>query len=137
MNETIFLNFPEGIPKGTAQQKGVYVVNGKPRFYVKDKIESARRQFVHDLKPHRPKEPFGGNVKLKVHFFFDVKDKSKWGKWKPTRPDADGIIKEFMDAMTDCRFWNDDSQVVWLTVKKTYAEKAAIVVEISELGDRP
>ena len=136
MNDLFFLNFPT-MPKGTAQQKGVYVRNGKPCFYVKDKIESARRQFVLALKPHRPEQPMNGSIKLAVWFYFDIKDKKKWGKWKPTRPDADGIIKEFMDAMTDCRFWNDDSQVCDLRVRKTYAEKASIVVKIEELGDAP
>lgn len=133
----LFLTFPLGMPKGTAQQKGVYVYNGKPRFYVKNKIESARRQFVIALKPNAPKEPSEKCIKLSVHFFFDVKEKAKWGKWKPTRPDADGIIKEFMDAMTDCRFWKDDSQVVDLRVRKSYAEKASIVLWIEDLEEMP
>lgn len=136
MKEEIFLNLAT-MPRTTSQQKGVCVMSGKPRFYVKHKVESARRQFIIALKPHAPKMPSEKNIRLSVSFYFDIKEKAKWGKWKPTRPDADGIIKEFMDAMTDCRFWKDDSQVVWLTVKKTYAEKASIFVRIEELEDAP
>ena len=133
--ESFFLNFPEGMPKGTSQQKGVYVRNGKPHFYKKDKIESARRQFVYALKRYAPKEPLKGNVRLTVWFVFDVKDKSKWGKWKPTRPDADGIVKEFLDAMQEVGFFKDDAQVVNLSVKKIYGECADIVVRYEELGE--
>lgn len=136
MKDNFVLHF-DTMPKGTAQQKGVYVLNGKPRFYVKEKIESARRQFIYALKPHAPKEPSDKCIKLTVHFFFDVKDKSKWGKWKPSRPDADGIIKEFLDAMGDCRFFKNDSQVVDLRVRKSYAGNAEIFVVWEELGDRP
>ena len=46
-------------------------------------------------------------------------------------------MKEFMDAMGDCGFFKDDSQVVDLRVIKTYAEKASIFVQWEELGERP
>lgn len=137
MTKTIYLKFPEGLPKGTSQQKGVRVVNGKPYFYRKNKIDSARTRFIYALKKHAPDVPSDKPIKLFVWFFFDVKDKSKWGTWKTSRPDADGFLKEFQDAMTECGFWEDDSQIVDLRVRKSYSAEGEIYIEIDELGDKP
>lgn len=137
MTKTIYLKFPEGLPKGTSQQKGVRVVNGKPYFYRKNKIDSARTRFIYALKRYAPDVPSDKPIKLFVWFFFDVKDKSKWGTWKTSRPDADGFLKEFQDAMTECGFWEDDSQIVDLRVRKSYAAEGEIYIEIEELGDKP
>ena len=137
MTKAIYLRFPDGLPKGTSQQKGVRVVNGKPCFYRKNKIDSARTRFIYALKEHAPDVPSDKPIKLFVWFFFDVKDKSKWGTWKTSRPDADGFLKEFQDAMTECGFWADDSQIVELRVRKSYAAEGEIYIEIDELGDKP
>lgn len=133
----ILLNFPDGLPKGTSQQKGVRVVNGKPYFYRKNKIDSARTRFVLSLKQYAPKVPSDRPIKLSIWFFFDVKEKCKWKRWKTTRPDADGYVKEFLDAMGDCGFFQDDSQIVDLRVRKSYAERGEILIEMEELGDMP
>jgi Holliday junction resolvase RusA-like endonuclease len=137
MNNRIVLNLPEGLPKGTSQQKGVRVVNGKPYFYRKNKIDSARNIFIYNLKPFAPEVPSDKPIKLSVWFFFDVKDKSKWGKWKTSRPDADGYLKEFQDAMVESGFFLDDNQIVDLRIRKSYAYQGQIVIDIEELGEKP
>ena len=136
---TIYLPFPSGLPKGTSQQKGVRVVNGKPHFYKKSKIDSARTQFVYALKRFAPDVPSKKPIRLSVQFFFDIKDESKRGFWKTSRPDVDGYLKEFQDAMTECGFWEDDSQVVDLRIRKSYSEngEGGIIVSIAELEGRP
>lgn len=121
------MKFPT-MPKTTAQQKGVYVRNGKPFFYTKDKVENARRQFLMELKPHRPKTPAEFPVKLSVIFYFDVKNKSLWGKPKTTKPDLDNYLKLLKDCMTEAGYWVDDALVVDERTKKYYAEKAVIAV---------
>jgi len=137
MNNRIVLNLPEGLPKGTSQQKGVRVVKGKPYFYRKNKIDSARNIFIYNLKPFAPEVPSDKPIKLSVWFFFDVKDKSKWGKWKTSRPDADGYLKEFQDAMVESGFFLDDNQIVDLRIRKSYAYQGQIVIDIEELGEKP
>lgn len=141
MNNSFILKFEEGMPKGTAQQKGVAIryKNGRPyvQHYKKDKVDSARKEFVFKLKPYAPKTPMERPVKLFVWLCFDVKDRHLWGKYKTTRPDADGYVKEYMDALGECGFFKDDSFVVDLRVVKTYAEKASIWTQIEELGDKP
>ena len=113
------------------------MVNGKPCFYRKNKIDSARTRFIYALKEFAPDVPSDKPIKLFVWFFFDVKDKSKWGRWKTSRPDADGYLKEFQDAMTECGFWEDDNQIVDLRIRKSYAAEGEIFIEIDELGDKP
>ena len=123
----------ETMPKATAQQKGVYVRNGKPYFYTKDKVENARRLFLYELKPHRPKKPIEGPVKLSVILYFDVKNRSLWGKPKTTKPDTDNYLKLLKDCMTEAGYWIDDALVVDEHVKKYYAEKATIYVYWEEV----
>ena len=134
MSGRFFLHFQE-MPKGTAQQKGVRVIKGKPTFYRKNKIETSRFQFALALRPHAPKAPTNKNVRLELRFYYNVKDKALWGKPKPTRPDCDNLAKEFIDAMKDAGFFTDDSRVSDLHITKSYSERATIVVSWSEVDD--
>lgn len=131
------LNFENGLPKGTAQQKGERVIykQGRPVIlhYKKNSVESARTEFVLKLKKYRPATPIEGPVRLLVCLYFDVKDKSLWGKYKAKRPDADGYVKEFLDAMQEAGYFKDDAQVVDLHIVKTYAESGSIYVDLEEI----
>ena len=132
MNGQFYMHF-ETMPKGTAQQKGVYVRNGRPYFYTKDKVENAKAMFMRELFPNRPKKPSTEAVKLTVTFYFDVKNKSLWGKPKTTKPDTENYLKLLKDCMTDAGFWKDDAQIVDEHVKKYYAERATIAVYWEEV----
>lgn len=136
----IVLNFEEGMPRGTAQQKGERVMfgkNGKPYVlhYKKKNVANARADFVRMLKPYAPDVPSDKPIKLSVLFVFDVKDKKKWGKYKTSRPDNLNFFKEPEDAMTEVGFWFDDSQVVKHELTKVYGEKARIVILVEELEE--
>jgi Holliday junction resolvase RusA-like endonuclease len=144
MKIEFYLHFENGMPKGTAQQKGETIKYrrnqaGKVVPYIKhyrtDKVSAERGLFIYGMKRHAPKEPIEGPVKLAVFLFFDVKDRTLWGKYKPTRPDCDNYVKEIKDAMTASRFWNDDNQVVDLRVVKRYAEKATIYIRLEDPND--
>lgn len=136
MNKQFYLYFENGMPKGTAQQKGeaIRYKNGAPyiQHYKKDNISAARTEFIYKLKPNAPKNPSEGPIVLYVWFIFDTKNKKLWGQYKTTRPDLDNYVKELKDAMTACGFWLDDSQVVDLRIVKTYAEKAAICINVKD-----
>lgn len=137
MTNEFYLHFEEGMPKGTAQQKGERVIfkNGRPVIihYKKDTVTSARHAFMLKLKKYRPAEPSDKPIKLTVFLYFDVKNKRLWGKPKTTKPDNSNFIKEFEDAMTAVGFWRDDAQIYDLRVLKYYAEKATIVVRWEEV----
>lgn len=136
MKDQFYLILPDGkMPTGTAQQKGIRIVHGKPIFYKKSNIEGAEAIFKTLLLPHRPKKPSANPIKLTVWFVFDTKDRKKWGKPKATRPDTDNYLKLFKDLMTECGFWEDDAQVWDEHVWKTYDEKACVAVSYEEVFD--
>ena len=137
-----FLKFENGMPKGTAQQKGEcirYKISGGKRIpyihhFTKKTVEGMRTEFELKLKSHRPKTPAQGPVWLTLILYFDIKGPKKlWGSYKTTKPDVDNYAKELIDAMTAVGFWNDDAQVVDLKVVKYYAEKATIFVQWGEV----
>ena len=131
MRDQFYLHF-DTMPSGTAQQKGVRIVHGKPMFYEKSEVKTARQMFTLELKPHAPEKPSDKPIKLTVWFAFDTKNKKLWGQYKPTRPDTDNSLKLLKDCMTGL-FFKDDSQVVEETVIKTYAEKATIMIKWEEI----
>ena len=124
----------ETMPKATAQQKGVSFKENKPIFYTKSKVRAAREQFMSELIKNKPKAPSEKPIRLMVIFYFDVKDKSKWGKVKPTRPDTENYLKLLKDCMIGM-FFKDDSQVVDERTKKYYAEKATIYISWEEVEE--
>ena len=136
MANRFILHF-ETMPKGTAQQKGECIrykfVGDKRVPYVhhfkKASVSALRTEVEWRLKQFKPKAPSERPVRLFLVLYFDIKDKSKWGKVKDTRPDCDNSAKELIDAMTDMGFWKDDALVADLHIKKYYSEKASIFVE--------
>ena len=145
MKDQFYLHF-ETMPKGTSQQKGIRITNGRAHFYSKENVAEAEAAFRAQLLPHRPKKPSDKPIKLVVWFAFDTKNKKLWGRdvgdeaepwrghtYKPTRPDTDNYIKLFKDVMTDVGFWLDDAQIVDERVIKTYAEQATIAVAWEEV----
>lgn len=126
MRDRFFLYF-DTMPRGTAQQKRY---NGRTHTYFKDqKLLAAEREFYQALRPHAPKTPSELPIKLRIWFYFDIKDKSKWNKPKTSKPDIDNYSKAFIDQMGKCGFFKDDSQITDLHIEKYYAERACIVVE--------
>ena len=142
MANRFILHF-ETMPKGTAQQKGECIrykfVGDKRVPYVhhfkKASVSALRTELEWRLKQFKPKTPSERPVRLFLVLYFDIKDKSKWGKVKDTRPDCDNSAKELIDAMTDMGFWKDDALVADLHIKKYYSEKASIFVEWEEIDD--
>lgn len=130
MKDRFFLYF-DTMPKSTAQMKRY---NGRTHTYFKDKkLIAAEQAFYQALKPHAPEQPSQNAIELHIWFYFDVKERAKWSKPKTSRPDVDNFSKAFIDQMTKCGYWKDDSQITTLHIEKYYAEKAAIVVDWKEI----
>ena len=143
MKHEFYLHFDQGLPRTTAQEKGESIkyrrVGSKMVPYIfhfrKPEVEAARTLFAYKMKPFRPKKPSVLPIKLEVFVYFDIKDSSKWGRYKASKPDCDNYVKEIKDIMTLLGFWGDDAQVVDLHVVKYYAEKATIFIRWEELSD--
>lgn len=140
MANRFILHF-ETMPKGTAQQKGECIrykfVGDRKVPYVhhfkKANVSATRTELEWRLKQFKPRTPATAPVRLFIILYFDIKDKSKWGKPKDTRPDADNFAKECIDALVSVGFFRDDALVSDLHIKKYYSEKASIYVEWEEI----
>lgn len=144
MKTEFYLNFENGLPKSTAQQKGeriaYKIANGRRVPYIhhfkKAKVSSARTEFELKLKRYKPTEPLEGPIRLTVILYFDIKaPKKSWGNYKTTRPDCDNYAKELIDSMTSLGYWEDDSQIADLHIVKYYSEKGAIYIKAEELKE--
>ena len=112
------------IPAGTHQMKKATVINGKPRFYEPESLKAAREYYMAMLKPHAPKEPLKGAVRLATTWFYKLPKHSKFKPGlKTTAPDTDNLVKLLKDCMTACGFWEDDAQVADETVAKYWNKK--------------
>lgn len=131
MEKKFMMSFPDGMPKGTAQQKRY---DGRRGIYFKDKkLLNLEMAYAMALLPHKIREPITEPVKLTLWFGFDVKERSKWGTYKTSRPDLDNYSKALIDVMVKSGFFTDDSLIADLHLIKTYAETAFIWAEIETL----
>lgn len=112
----------EGVSTATAQQKGVFVVNGKPRFFTKAKVAKAQRGLVAQLLPSKPPEPFDGPVILEVVFVMPIPValRKKAVRWHSKRPDLDNLLKGVLDALEPAGWVTDDARVVRIDARKEY-----------------
>jgi len=89
---------------------------------------------------HKPPMPLQGPLSLHIQAMFPIpKSKPlKWrtgaleGKIKPTtKPDADNLAKHILDVMSGV-FFEDDRQIVFLCVQKSYSNLPRWVIELEE-----
>ena len=131
-----------GVPAtATAQQKGVFVVAGKPRFFTKKRVKDAQATLVQALKPHAPAEPHDGPVALEVEFVFPYTKAHRSSilfrigvglglVQHDRRPDLDNLAKAVLDAANGI-LWADDAQIVEMRLVKAYAEQPGVRLIVS------
>lgn len=129
----------------TAQQKGERVVfgrNGKPfvHHYTKTKVAKSQRALSALILSAKNRAGWicarrDSPVWVSAEFVYPVGSlpKKMQGKEKTTRPDIDNLLKGLFDACTDCRLWEDDSQVQIAQAVKRYVaegEKPRVVMTL-------
>lgn len=127
--------FPTKMPT-TQQQKGVTKRNGKTIFYNRRGTENTELKRL--LMRNAPSKPIAKGVPiiLDVIFTFKHQKKKLWGKYKPTRPDLDNLLKNLQDYLTTFGYYTDDSQIVVLCARKFYGNKNKIEIAITELAGK-
>jgi len=130
-------------PTRTAQQKGAFIQKGKNgakgriRFYIKDTVKKAAAEFKRILQPICPREPLKGPLTFMVTFVFpwqkSASKKERDANPVPiaTRPDASNLAKLIEDVMTEMGFWEDDSQIYDLRVRKFRGNEPGISIRIT------
>lgn len=77
-----------------------------------------------------------GAVHLHIYFEFPyLKSHKETGSQIPkvTRPDLDNMAKTILDALTDAKAFEDDSQVTHLEMVKAYGPQPSVVVTLTPL----
>lgn len=114
-------------PTATAQQKGVFVRNGRAHFFTKRKVRDAEDFLAAMLAPHAPPEPLRGAVYFQARWCFpyrksEPKRVTEAGREIPhtSRPDLDNLEKNLLDVLTRLRYWADDSLVFMKSTAKVW-----------------
>mgnify|MGYP003135350383 CR=1 FL=1 len=111
-----------------------------------DPSSKDKKQIWLQIAKYKPKQPFVGDVMMKVIFTIPYPKKFyRTGKYKhllkdsvpeyvSVRPDIDNYLKLLFDLLqgTD-RYFVDDSQVVRLQAEKVYGRKGKTEVVIEEI----
>ena len=86
-------------------------------------------------------EPYGGQIRAEVEVFIQVpKSDSKAkkqaklaGEIRPTiKPDCDNLAKSILDSLNGLAY-QDDRQIIELSVKKFYAEQSEVKIRLMEV----
>lgn len=128
MNSDFFILTFEQIPSGTAQMKRYDGRSG--HFFKSARLQRTEHEYMMALAPHRPEQPSKEPIALSIDFRYSVKSKKLKGTWKTSRPDVDNIAKLLIDCMTKSGFWEDDSQIVRLSLEKSYSCKELAEIEV-------
>lgn len=127
------------IPTTTAQQRGSFYVEKLKRIshYKKKPLKQAEKLYWDKLYPLKPSEPFKGGIMVNIEFYFAYNTsckKSNVDKMeivpKITRPDLDNMSKVICDTMTKLGYWEDDSRIYELRLRKFFAPKEKISIRI-------
>jgi Holliday junction resolvase RusA-like endonuclease len=104
----------------------------------RDYKESLRWQ----IKPHAPKEPFQGPMRVHLTFHLPIPKQTPKARRKQMingvcvpwrRPDLDNLAYTVTNAMQEL-VYEDDSQIIDLVLSKRYAEVPKIIVKILEMN---
>ena len=132
-----------GDPQGKARPR-VSTKNGKARAYTPKKTADYEKliRTSYALEAGERK-PYSADVPLCLHLFVECpipkstpkkkREQMLSGAIRPTKkPDADNVAKVVMDALNGVAY-EDDKQIVFLTVQKRYADQPSVMVVIQEL----
>lgn len=124
----------------TAQQRARHTRTGRA---YKSAVQTANERTLEALLlPHIPKKPLGGALRLEIVASMPIPASTSKrraeamlaGKIGHThKPDVDNLAKQLLDACTRLRFWEDDRQVVSLSIVKRYATAPCWIVSITPL----
>lgn len=110
----------------------------RPYTYRTAKQVDACKQIEQALLPFAPEQPIDGPISV----WFEVRfphnktapksEKESLEVPMVTRPDVDNIWKQWGDICTKLGFWQDDSQIVQLTLRKIKSSRPGVTLHISQ-----
>lgn len=135
----IQIDLPIVPPTATAQQKGVFVRNGRAHFFTKKKVREADNFMSGLLLPYRPGSPIETPVMISVRFTFPFRKSERRAVVKAgariphtSRPDLDNLEKGLLDTMTRLGFWTDDSLIAVKHSAKAWGPEPSVRITIED-----
>ena len=110
----------------TAQQKGAFVgKDGRVHFFTKAKVAKSEKTLIKAFSPYADRFSSWGNFPISVHIDFCFPfTKSSTKKsiidftYHTSRADIDNLAKGVLDSLTQSKFWEDDSLIADLHLRK-------------------
>lgn len=111
-----------------------------------DRTRQIRRaSFIQAYKDFGGEPIFAGPVRVEMEIRHPIR--ASWTKAKkaaalaghiaPTlKPDPDNVVKIWFDAFNDC-MWKDDTQVIRMSVERSFAEDPSVLVRVIPLDLLP
>lgn len=111
-----------------------------------DRTRQIKRQtFIQAYKDFGGEPIFAGPVRVEMEIRHPIR--ASWTKTKraaalagriaPTlKPDPDNVAKIWFDAFNDC-MWKDDTQVIRMSVERSFAEDPSVLVRVIPLDLLP
>lgn len=104
-----------------------------------------RASFIQAYKDFGGQPIFTGPVRVEMEIYHPIR--ASWTKAKkatalaghiaPTlKPDPDNVAKIWFDAFNDC-MWKDDTQVIRMSVERSFAEDPCVLVRVIPLDLLP
>lgn len=139
------INFELSIapPKGTSQQKGVFVTGGRARFFKKKTVADAESLYMSELAKVgiNSDDMLTGPIACEIIFTWPYrKSETKRRQALPfamhdKRPDADNTAKLLLDCMEKEGFYKQDSEISILTIEKRWGLDPSVQVDLWELDE--
>ena len=140
MNEVKFL-IPVLPPKATAQSttRITFTKNGKPLPIKNKRGKQVEQDLLVLLLDKAPPAPLEGPLAIELAFTYPWRKSEP--KWRlalgcvpmTTAPDLDNLCKLFFDAMAKALYYNNDSQLSWISVRKFWGDQPSISLHLREL----
>jgi Holliday junction resolvase RusA-like endonuclease len=132
----VVLGEPKSQPRPKAMRRGNFV-----HIYTPATAKAWKGAVASAAAPFLSPVPIEGPLSLSLDFRF-ARPKSHYTSkgaltkgarlQHTTKPDADNLAKAVMDALTDAGLWKDDTQIVQLSVTKSYADDQGVTVRLAE-----
>ena len=119
---TSFVAWVPGKPTPQGSKKA-FVINGRAVLVDASGGNKAWRKIVKEtLKAHKDYIQYPGAVNVSLSFYM-AKPKSNRTEVMAQRPDIDKLARSVLDGITESEMIEDDSRVVYLSVRKYWADE--------------
>lgn len=109
-------------PKSCQHGSRAGLRGGKIHFYNDSEKVAYQTRIILESKHHAPREPLKGPLAVIYEFYLPRAKSNKAKTAHGVKPDLVNLAKHTEDALTKAGFWEDDKQIVTMTIVKAFTE---------------